>query len=348
MAASILSEDVILLQWLYNCHQWSNRLWIYGEIWIIILEVFIPKYRPSVECPSLRYALLAFASAMNDNGIREATNAVYAGHVLRKKISEHTLSEGDLFASVFLALASVPNPENGVKHHLKGFLAILESLSQGRSRSSLPISWSLARDILLWAVSDQKWMSDEDYLQFVYDCRQLLGPSTWERRNAYVKKTYCAILRSLTFHRRILKCAVRLLRDVGSYFPEFVKSTLADSIDDLGQMGELSKKARSLKQVGSWVRYRLAQGIFRVLQLLYEAGGIIKGFRSEPVLQEIRSMREVVINSTGKILYRDIGPFPDRAILAETIALWALAWPREALPDLFLDKGEHPHRTLVC
>jgi hypothetical protein len=356
MAASLPSKDGLLLQWLSNSREWLNRLWIYGETQNIICEVFIPVYGPSIECPSLRYALLAFASAMNEDDNREADNADDAGRALCIK-SPDTISEGDLFASVFLAFASIPTRRDRVQVHLHGFLAILKLLSQ-RSTSSLSIFWPLARDMLLWAMSDQNGVSNEMYLKFLCECRILLGPSTWRQRRAYFTDTYTAIRRSLYFHRRILKCAVRMLPTIGSSFSDVVKLVLADGIEHLGEIGKLPEvQTKEMKgcasdgplqikeasqNMGSWVRYHLAQGIFRVLLFLYDAGGIVKGFRSEAVLQETKSMFDVVISWTSKIRYGDMGPFPDRVILAETIALWGLAWPRDNLPDLFEDKGARP------
>jgi hypothetical protein len=112
---------------------------------------------------------------------------VYANGELQRKLARpQSLDEGDLFASFILAMCHWSNWDNGAgRTHVKGFLAIMEVLSERVAGEinlyGLSCFWSLARDLLS--------LKDDGNFSLAIQCRHILKGS-FDHVKAYTEALY--------------------------------------------------------------------------------------------------------------------------------------------------------------
>jgi hypothetical protein len=192
---------MLLFQWIYSGRQepvsrlfQRKAFFEFGqqEIFTFVKQL-IPIYSPSINCLSLRYALLVYIGIITSGGLfteREKDNTRRARFALAK-LSRSEFEEDDVVAAFLLAFSNWVNPnslqeELGV--YLKRFLAILAHVSGGRSvgneHGSLWYFRPIARDLLLHAASRD--LAPDAFNRFFQQTTEVLGIPTLSQRARYL------------------------------------------------------------------------------------------------------------------------------------------------------------------
>ena len=192
---------MLLFQWLYNGNKESasqsfqkKAFFEFGQLEIFTFsKELIPIYTPSINCLSLRYALLVYIGIITSGGLftdREKDNTRRARTALAK-LSASEFEEGDVVAAFLLAFSSWVNPnslQEELGFYLKTFLSILANVSRKSSRENehrnLRYFRSIARDLLLHAAARD--LLPDAFNRFFHQTTELLGTPTLAQRAGYL------------------------------------------------------------------------------------------------------------------------------------------------------------------
>jgi len=228
------SDQVLLLQWVYNGEQHTTR-WRREETRFLLdaqWEIFglakeiIRLYTKSVTSLPLRYALLAYCGVMTSGGLsgnRELQNISHAIVSLREKLARSSFDEGDLFASVLLGIISP-----GLEAHLNGFIGIMTHLRDNKTYS-LRRFWPMARDLLFSFPLEN--ISAVCFCHLYDRSRAVIGPPNLQQRFGYIGQISLGLTLDLHYHDRLLSKAFQmLLQNNGD---EMISRTIQTLVDDI-------------------------------------------------------------------------------------------------------------------
>jgi hypothetical protein len=263
---AIAERDVLALQWLYFGQEYVSGWSVEGNRFLrdIQWEIFdlakavVPIYGPSITCQPLRCALTAFADIMVSEGKfgeRQEDSMVKVERIHRRYKLKSDFGEGDLFASVLLAVISAARPDpisTEFNTFCIGFFAILEVLSNAsdQSRNGLKGFWPMARDLLFGVPPNQ--IQAEEFCKLYKTCRYCIGPPTLEQRQMYLKDDFTALCVNLHYHEKVLSKVVTILvsQQTRALPPDTIDTLflmVTDVSEDLEVVERFMSNPRSIK-----------------------------------------------------------------------------------------------------
>ena len=188
-----LHQDVLLLGFAYS-ETFSTGA---GQILSQLVRMFASTFGHTIDCLSLRHAILACAAAFIPSHLpfyeRLEFHSSCARKALINRILQGSVDEGDLFAAFLQTLLSCLYSDfPKFEVHIKGFMAIMKILSRnlkGQTSKYTSILLPLARDLVLEGSRHVGWSSNVIF-EFCIASQESIGPQAFSCRTNYLFEVF--------------------------------------------------------------------------------------------------------------------------------------------------------------